>query len=406
MPDEIRPIIPDEWDEYVHLDGYAFGYEANEVVIAHYREMYRPEWTLAAFRDGRMAAHLIAMPWQVRMGGAPLTMGAIADVAVWPERRRGGHAAALLRACLERMHDGGTALSMLYPTFYPLYRRFGWAQAAESRVYTFRPSELHFLVADPPAGHAERASADALPDLMAVYDAATARGMGAIVRDETLWRNRRLHTRPGSGALNIILWRGEQGRAEGYLLHTSPRRLTDGQADYDQELPIHELVTTTPDAYRGLLGYVSRHDLIDRATWSAPPDDPLPAMLADPARVRIASRPTFMLRLVRLVDALEGRGYDERVSARLVLDVDDPIVKNNSGRWLLTVESGKARVAATDAEPHLTCGIDVLAAMYAGFLHPVRTAHAGLIAARDQEAVATLARIFAVERPPYCLDYF
>lgn len=406
MPLEIRPITDDEWDAYITLDAYSFAYEATGEVRANYRVAFRREWTLAAFEHGRMVAHLLAAPWSVMINGAALSMGAIADVAVWPEDRRAGHAAALLRACLGRMRDQGPALSMLYPTFYTLYQRFGWAQAAEARIYTFRPSELHLLNAGAaPSGRAERRGDDALPDMMAVYDAALHDANCALVRDAEHWRLRRL-ARHGMARRQVILWRGPDGDAEGYLLHPPPFRLSMRQGVYDQDLPVHELVALNASAYRGLIDHVVRHDLVAQTTWYAPPDDPLPSMLANPLAVKVEMRPGFMLRIVDVVPALEGRGYLPGPPARLSLRLHDATAPWNDGTWLLEVERGKARVLATTPEPDLTLDVRTLAALYNGFLSPARAVQAGLLHARDVAAIETAARVFAVTRSPYCLDYF
>jgi predicted acetyltransferase len=406
MPLEIRPITTGEWDSYVELDAYSFAYEATDEVRTAYPLVFRPEWTLAAFEDGRMVAHLVAAPWSIMLNGAVLPMGAVADVAVWPEDRRSGHAAALLRACLGSMRDQGLVVSMLYPTFYTLYQRFGWAQAAEERVCTMRTSELRLLDAGTrPAGRAERRDNDALPELMTVYDAALREANCTLTRDEGHWRRRQLG-QTGRAKRQVILWRGAGGDVEGYLLHALPSRPNWQQGTYDQDVAAHELMALTPAAYRGLVEYLLRHDLATQTAWSAPPDDPLPSLLANPKLVKVEQRPGFMLRIVDLVPALERRGYLPGPPARLSLRLHDATAPWNDGTWLLTVEQGKARAVPTTTEPNLTLDIRTLAALYNGFLSPARAIQAGLLQAGDPAAIETAARVFAVTRPPYCLDYF
>lgn len=407
MPVEIRPISIAELEEYVRLDAYAFGYPVTAEVLEWYRTSYRPEWTLAAFADGRMTAHLVTFPWRMALNGGTAPLGAIADVAARPEDRRRGYTGALLRACLARMRDQGLALSMLYPTFYALYRRFGWAQAAAVRDYTFRPADLRFLGAAAVSGRVERLPpADSRLPLMAVYERTLPHANGAVPRAADHWDARTFKRRPGTPGLHAVLWRGASGEPEGYIIHREPTRLAAGLAAYDQEITVRELVAGTPAAYRGLLDYLAHHDLAGRITWSAPPDDPLPALLADPKAVQVELRPSFMLRVVDLVPALEARAYLPGPPARLVLRVADAAAPWNEGTWLLTVAEGRARVTPAAGEPEISTDAGTLAALYNGFLTPAQALHGGLLVVQDASALAAATRVFAVTRPPYCLDYF
>src|SRR5581483_10417858 len=109
--------------------------------------------------------------------------GAIADVAVWPEDRRGGLAATLLRACLASMRERGLSLSMLHPTFYALYEGFGWTAASESRLYTFRPADLRFRSAAPSSGRLERLAPESWPEIVPIHERWLAGANSSFVRE-------------------------------------------------------------------------------------------------------------------------------------------------------------------------------------------------------------------------------
>jgi predicted acetyltransferase len=69
------------------------------------------------------------------------------------------------------------------------------------------------------------------------------------------------------------------------------------------------------------------------------------------------------------------------------------------------VESGKARVSPSTAEPDLSVSINLLAALYNGYLSPARAAQVGLLDGTSA-ALETATRIFAVSAPPYCREGF
>jgi predicted acetyltransferase len=398
---EIRPIRLEELEEYIRLDAYAFGYSVADALPEPEAARYRTSHRLAAFVDGRMVAHLALLRWGMALNGGTVPIAGIADVATWPEDRRGGHAAALLRACLARMRDEGVAAAMLYPTFAALYRRFGWATAAETRRYTLRAADVRLEPAPPPHGRARRLPPDRLPIAAGVYARALPAMNGALVRDDALW-DRRRHAAPPP---ELVIWEDGAGLAQGYVLHRYPRR-NDIRAGYGQRLDVEELVAITPDAYRGLVTYLLRHDLADPLTWTTAPDDPLRALLADPDAVRVTTEPAFMLRVVDVARALTMRPYLPGPPARLALRVTDVEAPWNGGVWLLVVEEGRAQVTRADVAPALATDIGTLSALYNGYLTPAAAWTAGLIDAADAEALAVAARLFAVTRPPHCLDRF
>lgn len=402
---EIRAITAEELSDYVQLDAYAFGYETTPEAIDRFRTRYHLPHLLAAFVRGRMVAHLAILRFGMTLNGRLLPMAGVADVSAWPEDRRAGHTGRLLRAALARMRDDGMPLSMLYPTFSALYRRFGWALASEGRAYSFRPAELQFLPGASTAdgGRLERLPVESgLETAATVYDRLLPAANGAIARGEAEWAGRR----EAQPALQLVIWRDASDSPQGYMLHRHPLRIPDAPAFYDQRMDVRELVALSPAAYRALVGYLARHDLVTRTHWLAPPDDPLHALLADPSVVTAAVRPGFMLRIVDLAPALESRPYLPGPPARLVLGVRDTTAPWNDGTWALTVEDGAARVTRTTDAPELSTDAATLAALYNGFLCPERARAAGLIDVRDVATLTAAARLFAVSRAPHCYDHF
>jgi predicted acetyltransferase len=76
----------------------------------------------------------------------------------------------------------------------------------------------------------------------------------------------------------------------------------------------------------------------------------------------------FMLRLVDVPKALEGRGYEPQEEGKqLVLSVhDNDSAPWNTGTWELTCAGENVNVAATSRKPDLTLGERTLAAVYSG----------------------------------------
>jgi predicted acetyltransferase len=399
---EFRPVQPEEFDAYVALDAYSFAYEVNEASVARMHAVTPLDGTLAAFVDGRMAAHACVYPLKMWLNGAPVPAGGVADVAVWPEQRRGGLARALLERLLERMRDRGQSLSMLYPTFYPLYQRFGYALAAFERRVTGPATAFAPRRAPASEGQVRRVGDDDWRLLAAIYDRWILDANGAVGRDESWWRWRRLRGYQ-RGPVHAAVWQPGGGPPASYMLYQGPTREGHGN---EQSLLVREITGLTPAATGALWQFAAHHDLVERLTWSGPVDDPLPALVADPRALTVTLEPSFMLRIVDLVPALTARANPDPGPLRLRLSVHDDTAPWNTGIWLVEREDGITAVRRTEEAADLTTDIGTLAQLYNGLLTPAAALAAGLVEANDENAIAAAGRLFTVTRQPHCPDYF
>src|SRR5262245_55883502 len=106
----------------------AGGYEER---LARLRDnaLWPIETCAVAERDGALVGQARTIPFRSWLGGIETRVGGLAGVAVMPEARRTGVAAALVRDHLTRMREDGTPWAMLYPFAPSFYASFGWAQA-------------------------------------------------------------------------------------------------------------------------------------------------------------------------------------------------------------------------------------------------------------------------------------
>ncbi len=85
MAIEVRAARPDEMDQFGLVGAYvyagAFGDGPDNVVSQN----NRPEWTLCAFVDGRMAASYSCLPFTMRANGKAVSLGGVTAVGTLPE---------------------------------------------------------------------------------------------------------------------------------------------------------------------------------------------------------------------------------------------------------------------------------------------------------------------------------
>ncbi len=372
----------DAMNAYSAILGWAFAFPAAE----------GPPWLAKAgldnvrlARDGaRVLGGLIHVPMGQWFGARSVVMTGIAGVAIAPEHRGRGVALALMRESLAELAERGVALSVLYPATLGLYRKVDY-EPAGSR---FRCS---LRTADIPVGPRElavRAVEDADHGAVAALYAAVARDQnGYLDRGSYIWdRVRTPRAEPARG----YLVEGAGG-AEGYL-YIAQIRTQRGHYD----LGVVDLCSTTERAGRCLLGVVAEHRTLgDRVTFSCGGADPVLSLL--PERYHCELGDHWMLRVVDAEAALSTRGYPVAASARLELELDDPLLRKNHGRIVLDVERGQPRVTRGGSGA-LRAGMRGLAALYSGFMHPVSLARIGLIDG-DARTLATAAALFAGPAP-------
>src|SRR5260370_24543053 len=120
-----------------------------------------------------------------------------------------------------------------------------------------------------------------------------------------------------------------------------------------------------------------------------------------------------MLRLVDAPAAIAARGDPPAVELSVLLDIADPALPGNAGRWTLQVSAGAGTLTRADhvhegngfgrgARPSLRLGPRGLAAMFAGV--PLATLRLAGLADGDPAADASLAP--AVGRPAYMIHSF
>ncbi len=149
MSIEYRHIKDSEFDALASLETVAFYGRPDQEGGNYLRKLTKPEWTLAAFDDGKPIAAVRSIPSARLMHGAQTPFALVSPVTCQAAYRRQGHVAKLLRQSLELMKERGQPISGLYTPHDALYRRYGWERAEEKRRLSFDPGDLEFRTSSP-----------------------------------------------------------------------------------------------------------------------------------------------------------------------------------------------------------------------------------------------------------------
>jgi predicted acetyltransferase len=366
---EVRPL--DGERELFALSvilGWSFGVAAAE----------GPPWLAKGGHDnvrvavdaGQVVGGLLHIPMGQWFGGRSVGTLGVAGVCAAAHLRGRGVARRLMQASLVEACERGIPLSTLYPATQPLYRGTGYEQAGCRFEYRARLADL------PRSGHElelRRIEPSDRAGVEEAYRVLAATQPGFLDRGPYVWD--RVTTRRGEAALGYLA--EADGRVEGYLYVVQQRTERNR---YDFELS--DVVALTPRAANCVLGFLhDQRSLGDFATWWGGASDTLALAMTEQAyAMRLVDH--WMLRICDVEAALTARGYPPGLELELELDVRDPLLAKNNGRFVLSIAGGSARVERGGAGA-LDIDVRGLGALYSGFAPAQALARAGLVAGSE-----------------------
>lgn len=307
--------------------------------------------------------------------GREIRMAGVAGVGVAPHARGRGIAVALMEEVLRRQAAQGVPIAALFPATQTVYRRAGYELAGDRWQY-----EAPLAAIGAPRPTVEIRPVEDEEELKRRYRPAH----GNLARCPAMW-DRLLR---GNGPTRSSFLLGDEGYV---VLQRSP------EGDPHGAVEVLDLAAPDTDTARSLLGLLAGYRSMARTLrWYGQLDDELLAALDEPCW-SVSGHQRWMLRIVRLVEALEGRGWPEGAEGELHLEVEDPVLAENSGRFVLRVEGGRAGVAR-GGRGSLRVPMGSFGPLYSGLSSASTLARRGRIEGSAQE-LARADRLFQSPHP-------
>jgi predicted acetyltransferase len=364
---------------------------------------------LCAFDGERPVASARPIDYDQWFGGRRVPCAGVAGVAVLPEYRGQGVASLLLRTLLREERARGRVISALYPTATALYRSLG---------YEFGGLRLQFRapISDLPAS---RGSSDVrqmeASDLDAVMECfsrfASAHNGPVQSPDRDWWHDHVLAPKGGKDLPRaVVVPNGEAvaGYAGYYLGPWGPGGL--GGSSY--KVVCDHLVFEQARAMRALLGYFRGFEnSAGELAWYGPPSTSPVALAVGSNGFSMKSELTrWMTRVLDVPLALRARGYPQ-ITGEAVVEIDDKLLPENSGPWLVRADAGRVSVEPAHEAPaahrsgaRKPLPIGLFSALYTGFASAADLVVVGALD-EDDERVPFLSALFAGP-VPWMPDFF
>ena len=359
-----------------------------------------PEWKWATFEDGRMTSSMVEIPFMMRFDGQDAKMTGIGGVGTLPDARRGGKIRRIFEKMLPEAYESGTVFSNLTPFSHAFYRMFGYELCCarnEVRIET-----RHFATQRLRGTFRHILPGDDLTDIKAVHAVYISDKNHAIRRDywpdDRAWKQFS-NNDPYATGVFLYAWYDEAGKPGGYIKY---QHVNEGDK---RTMQVRELAFVSKDALYGIMsligGLCAQYDVF---VWMMPTFLDAYDFIDTMWDVQQKFIPRDMSRVVNVKAALEMMRRPQGEGA-YVVEVADPIISANEGRFLVEYGAEGTRVSPTGKDADLVCGIPSLSQIVTGYRtieNVLRTRRAGLEVVGNLE---TLNKVFTL-RPQHVTEYF
>lgn len=363
----------------------------------HLRKAFQPGRALGAF-DTELVGTVRSTDAEITVpGGKRVPLGAVTGVAVRADRTRRGLLTRLMRTQLADFAERGVVLAGLHATEGVIYGRYGYGVATVMRDDKVDKRRAVLRPEVPAGGEIELLEVDsAVRRLPEIYAALPHHRAGMMTRPPYWWGDWERRARDGDLPPTVVVHNGPSG-VDGFATY-SVRHSWDAPS----VLTVQTLHTGTDDAFAGLWRYFLSVDLVDTIEApDRPGDEPTALLFTDPRACSISGGgDDLWVRVVDVPGALAARTYED--AAPVVLEVEDPVLEANSGRYRI----GPDGASRTDEAPQLALGVDALAMLYLGTWRASALAATGRLRVTDPEAVDRADRLFSTRRTAWCGTYF
>jgi predicted acetyltransferase len=403
-----RTAVADDWDAISQLLGLVFHSADEEAMRGVEGSVFEPERAIVAEDGDLIVGHAAAYTRELTVPGAILPAAHVTLVGVAPTHRRRGLLRTMMHRQLEELAAAGREpIAVLWASETKIYPRFGYGMAAQRLQADIMTREITLPA---PAGPVEGRlrlvkPVEAIGDLAKVYEQLRAARTGWSSRDDRWWRfvlSDEPSQREGATPLHGVVLDTAHGPGGYAVWRTESRWDAHGP---DAKVRVREVVALDPAAYLVLWRFLLSLDLSRTAAASfLALDEPLQHLVDEPRRLGLRAADSLWIRIVDLPAALAARRYATAVD--VVLDVADPLLPGNTGRWRITGGPDGATCTRTGDPADLSCTVLELGATYLGAVTLAALAAAGRVRELTPGALARASTAFGWHRMPNPTEVF
>jgi predicted acetyltransferase len=339
--------------------------------------------------EKQVVGGLVVIPMGQWWGGESVSMTGIAGVGVAPESRGSGAALSLMQQAVKELYKKDVPISVLYPATQRLYRKAGYEQGGSFCSWEIAAQSIQIKKQPLPIKSVPLDS-----DIFYQLYAKQGKNInGYLNRNQTIW-NRIIFPSEKEVFYGYII--GSIEKPEGYII------ISQYSVDNDNILSVVDWVVLTKAAAQSFWSFLNNHrSQIDKIRWRSSAIDNLTIVLPEQtAKNRFINR--WMLRIINVEKALSTRGYPSEIETELHLDIEDDLIAENNGKFILSIANGSGNITK-GGKGNFRLDIKGLATLYTGLFTPQQLQLAGIEA--TEKVISTATQIFAGSSP-WMMDFF
>jgi len=352
---EVRLIKPEEAVDYLKISAASFIWKFDKEVD---KEVEMP--VLGAFHEGKLIAGMELFDFKCNYCGNLINTLVLSGICSQPEYRRMGGVRAIFDEVGRTAVEKDIVAGFLSPFSISYYEKFGYANL--NRCFTISVP-FHNLEHIPRNNDVELYTGEQLPELCELHNKCVFKENLMTIRED----EKHFCKTPLEEADYTYIHRNANGEADGYVRFKVNR---------PEQLVAEELFVLTPDALKGIIGFLRNYDgivktLLVKKQYQGSPF----ACLVDRIdNINYEYDGGYAGRIYNLKKLLENNVYPEKYGKFSILSLDD--LEQNKGIFDVEYQNGKATVTRrTDGDYDISLTPPAAARLLlAGEGHTVQTA--------------------------------
>lgn len=312
---------------------------------------------------GILQSALTVIPYTIRMNGKNVKMGGIGGVVTRPEYRGRGCINQIFEKAFPAMEEAGQVFSYLYPFSHRYYRMFGYELCNTLNNIDIDISSFEAFKY-PKNAEALQPNQDIKP-YADIYNEYTKNKNLSVVRSDDDWKQI-LKRDPYKNLAFAFLFKTDN-KPVAYILYD----VNVDNNDHSHGLNVKECCFINKDGLHQVLGFIGKLGAdfgYGKVIWHNFPDDMnMYTLMAEPYDVNWSTGRGGMNRLVSVLPALKTLEAPTG-SGKVVINVTDDFLKNNTGIYEISWESGTLNVKKQEnTEADLITSVQTLAQLITGY---------------------------------------
>lgn len=346
-------------------------------------------------QNEKLKSGLLSIPLEVNFHDVNYKMNGICDVATYPEHSGHGEISRLMKFALKEMYDDRVALSYLAPFSYKFYRKFGYEAAFDHCHYLVENRDLPKIKVEDETGTIERFEfGKAITILKPLYDESVKNRLGGLIRSVWWWNYLTIKHQDWK----VAIYFDGAIKARGYLIYS----------DDEKTFRIQDFCSTDWTSFQHLTRFITQHQSMYQF-FEYESSCPIAYLdiLPEVSTVQAVIRPYMMARIVNLSAFVMQYPFLKDVES-VELSVNDNILPENNGIWILSVKNGEVDFKKirneTGGDIELEFSIQSLAQAFLGYCSLDYLVRTGKL--RGKKAAVNKLSKSLMDKKPQIQDYF